>query len=141
VSRAATGCRTGRGKPLASRPAGRQLLAAAKRGQAVIVVAKLDRLFRSVADAATVIADFDKKGIELVAMAEGFDLTSFYGRAMAQMASVFAELERAMIRDRTRSALRVKRSRGERISGHAPYGWDCSAQPLKSIHAAQQPSR
>jgi DNA invertase Pin-like site-specific DNA recombinase len=129
------------GKPLASRPAGRQLLAAAKRGQAVIVVAKLDRLFRSVADAANVIADFDKKGIELVAIAEGFDLTSFYGRAMAQMASVFAELERAMIRVRTRSALRVKRSRGERISGHAPYGWDCFAQPLKSTHAAQQPSR
>jgi DNA invertase Pin-like site-specific DNA recombinase len=43
---------------------------------------------------------------------------------MAQMASVFAELERAMIRERTRSAMSVKRSRGERISGHAPFGWD-----------------
>jgi DNA invertase Pin-like site-specific DNA recombinase len=43
---------------------------------------------------------------------------------MAQMASVFAELERAMIRERTRSAMSVKRLRGERISGHAPFGWD-----------------
>ena len=43
---------------------------------------------------------------------------------MAQMASVFAELERAMIRERTRSAMDVKRSRGQRISGHAPFGWD-----------------
>jgi DNA invertase Pin-like site-specific DNA recombinase len=43
---------------------------------------------------------------------------------MAQMASVFAELERAMIRERTRSAMSVKRSRGERISGYAPVGWD-----------------
>jgi DNA invertase Pin-like site-specific DNA recombinase len=43
---------------------------------------------------------------------------------MAQMASVFAELERAMIRERTRSAMSVKRKRGERISGHAPFGWD-----------------
>jgi DNA invertase Pin-like site-specific DNA recombinase len=51
-------------------------------------------------------------------------MTHAYGRAMAQMASVFAELERAMIRERTRSAMSVKRSRGERISGHAPYGWD-----------------
>ena len=51
-------------------------------------------------------------------------MCSPYGRAMAQMASVFAELERAMIRERTRSAMNVKRSRGERISGHAPYGWD-----------------
>jgi DNA invertase Pin-like site-specific DNA recombinase len=83
------------GKPLASRPAGSKLLAAAKKGKALVVVAKLDRLFRSVADAATVIADFDKKGIQLVAIAEGFDTTNPYGRAMAQMASVFTELERA----------------------------------------------
>ena len=51
-------------------------------------------------------------------------MSSPYGRAVAQMASVFAELERAMIRERTRNALTVKRSRGERISGYAPYGWD-----------------
>jgi DNA invertase Pin-like site-specific DNA recombinase len=112
------------GKPLASRPAGSKLLAAAKKSKALVIVAKLDRLFRSVADAATVIADFDKMGIQLVAIAEGFDTTNPYGRAMAQMASVFAELERAMIRERTRSAMSVKRSRGERISGHAPFGWD-----------------
>jgi DNA invertase Pin-like site-specific DNA recombinase len=43
---------------------------------------------------------------------------------MAQMASVFAELDRAMIRERTRSAMSVKRSRGERISGNEPFGWD-----------------
>jgi hypothetical protein len=60
----------------------------------------------------------------LVAIAEGFDMTTPYGRAMAQMASVFAELERAMIRERTRIAKSVKRSRGERISGHAPFGTD-----------------
>jgi len=79
-------------------------------------VAKLDRLFRSVADAASIVADFDQKRIQLVAIAEGFDTTNPYGRAMAQMASVFAELERAMIRERTRNAMSVKRSRGERIS-------------------------
>src|SRR5262249_56699424 len=111
------------GKPLATRPAGSLLLAAVKKRKAIVIVAKLDRLFRSVADAATVIADFDKKGIQLVAIAEAFDMTSPYGRAMAQMASVFAELERAMIRERTRSAIRVKRTRGERISRHPPFGW------------------
>jgi DNA invertase Pin-like site-specific DNA recombinase len=68
--------------------------------------------FRSVFDAANVLADFDKKGILLVAIAENFDMTNVYGRAMAQMASVFAELERAMIRERPKPALRVKRSRG-----------------------------
>src|SRR5262249_19737177 len=112
------------GKPLASRPAGSQLLAAALKSKTPVIVAKLDRLFRSVADPANVIADFDKQGIQLVAIAESFDMCSPYGGAMAQMASVFAELERAMIRERTLSAMNVKRSRGERISGHAPYGWD-----------------
>ena len=112
------------GKPLASRPAGSQLLAAAHKTKSLAIVAKLDRLFRSVADAASVIADFDEKGIRLVALSEGFDLRNPYGRAMARMASVFAELERALIRERTRTALDVKRSRGGRISGHAPYGWD-----------------
>jgi DNA invertase Pin-like site-specific DNA recombinase len=111
------------GKPLATRPAGRRLLEKARTTRpVVVVVARLDRLFRSVADAAQTIADFDKKGIKLVAVAEGFDMTNPYGRAMAQMASVFAELERAMIRERTRAAMRVKRDRRERISGHLPFG-------------------
>src|SRR6516225_8142168 len=61
------------GKPLVSRPAGSQLLAAAKTSKAVVLVSKFNRLFRSFADAANVIAEFDKKGIQLVAIAEGFD--------------------------------------------------------------------
>jgi DNA invertase Pin-like site-specific DNA recombinase len=112
------------GRPLGNRPAGARLLAEARKAKAVVVVAKLDRLFRSVADAAQTITSFDRFGIELVAISEGFDMTNPYGRAMAQMASVFAELERAMIRERTRAAMKVKRGRRERISGHAPYGWD-----------------
>lgn len=126
------------GKPLSTRPAGSQLLAAAKGTQAVVVVAKLDRLFRSVADAAATIADFDKKGIELVAISEGFDMTNPYGRAMAQMASVFAELERALIRDRTKSAMNVKRQRGERISRHAPFSWNFGADGVLARNAQEQ---
>src|SRR5262249_2328913 len=113
------------GKPLSSRPAGARLLATARKSKGcVIVAAKLDRLFRSVADAAVTIADFDRKGLELVAIAEGFDMTNIYGRAMAQMASVFAELERGMIRERTKAAMNVKRGRNERMSHEVPFGWD-----------------
>ncbi len=99
-------------------------MAEARKNKPVLVVAKFDRLFRSVADAAQSIADFDRRGIELVAIAEGFDMTNPYGRAMAQMASVFAELERAMIRERTKAAMNVKRGRNERMSHCVPYGWD-----------------
>ena len=93
-------------------------------------MAKLDRLFRSVADAANVIDDFDKRGIQLVAIAENFDMTSPYGRAMAQMASVFAELERAMIRERTKAAMNVKRARNVRMSHNIPFGWDEGAEGI-----------
>lgn len=126
------------GKPLAARPSGAKLLAAARKAGSVVVVAKLDRLFRSVADAAGTIAEFERRGIQLVSIAEGFDMTSIYGRAMAQMASVFAELERGMIRERTKSALGVKRARGERISRHAPYGWDFGPEGEMAENAGEQ---
>jgi hypothetical protein len=134
------------GTLLASRPAGSKLLAAAKKSKAVVVVAKLDRLFRSVADAASVIDEFDKKGIQLVAISESFDMTSPFGRAMAQMASVFAELERAMIRERTRSAGECRQTedhcedaadagRGDVISRHR------SSVGLDSHHGEDHPSQ
>jgi putative DNA-invertase from lambdoid prophage Rac len=107
--------------PLGQRPAGVQLLASIKPDDTV-VTAKLDRLFRSVADAATTINDWCKRGVTLVAIAEGFDMTNPYGKAMAQMASVFAELEREMIRSRTKAALAAKKARGECV-GEVPYGW------------------
>jgi site-specific DNA recombinase len=118
------------GKALSTRPAGARLLALARKSKPVVVVAKFDRLFRSVADAAQTIAEFDRKDIELVAIAEGFDMTNPYGRAMAQMASVFAELERAMIRERTKAAMNVKRGRNERMSHHVPFGWDERAEGI-----------
>ena len=89
------------------------------------VVAQLDRLFRSVADAAQTITSFDRNDIELVPISESFDMTNPYGRAMAQMASVFACLELAMIQKRTGAAMKVMRGKKERISGYAPIGWDC----------------
>lgn len=103
--------------PLEDRPSGAVLLeylAAAKK-PATVVVAKLDRLFRSVANAATVMDQWYREGIVLVSIAEGFDLSTPHGRAMAQMVSVFAELERAMISERTKAALQVKRDAGERL--------------------------
>jgi DNA invertase Pin-like site-specific DNA recombinase len=61
------------GKALSSRPAGTKLLAVARKSKPVIVVAKFDRLFRSIADAAQTVVDFDRMGIELA----GFFVLSF----------------------------------------------------------------
>jgi DNA invertase Pin-like site-specific DNA recombinase len=118
------------GKALSTRPAGSLLIAEAKKNKPILIVAKFDRLFRSVADAAQTIVDFEKRGIELAAIAEGFDMTNPFGRAMAQIASVFAELERAMIRERTKAAMNVKRRRNERMSHNVPFGWDEKADGI-----------
>jgi DNA invertase Pin-like site-specific DNA recombinase len=110
------------GKPLAKRPAGNALLATVRKSKPVLVVAKMDRIFRSCADSATLIEEFERKDILLVSIAEGMDMTTPHGRAMAQMSTVFAQLERDMIRERTKDAMHVKRLRGERISRWARYG-------------------
>lgn len=107
--------------PIADRPAGGRMISVLSAGDTV-VVAKLDRLFRSVADAATTIDEWTRRDVKLVSIAEGFDATNPYGKAMCQMASVFAELEREMIRSRTRDALAIKKARGECV-GEVPYGW------------------
>lgn len=121
--------------PLASRPQGGELVCKLQPGD-TIVIAKLDRMFRSVADAAVTLANWDKVGVKLVSIGEGFDMTNPYGRAMAQMASVFAELERALIASRTSAALQSKIARGDHHGGK-PYGWDRSGGRLKENEAEQ----
>lgn len=88
-----------------------------------VVILKLDRLFRSVADAALTMDEWCKRDIKLVSITEGFDMTTPYGKAMAHIMSAMAELERSMIGERTKAALAAKKARGER-TGQVPYGSD-----------------
>jgi DNA invertase Pin-like site-specific DNA recombinase len=57
---------------------------------------------------------------------------------MAQMASVFAKLERGIMRERTRSAMSAKRGRGKRISLHARFGWDLGRDGRLVENAGEQ---
>lgn len=78
-----------------------------------IIVAKLDRIGRSTHEVSGYIETAVKQDWQLVSLAPQVDMTTAYGRAMAQMACVFSELERAMIGERTSEALRAKIARGE----------------------------
>ena len=78
----------------------------------VLMVAKLDRLTRSVHDATGLMMRSEKGGWGLVALDAPVDTTTPAGRAMAQILSVFAELERRLIGERTKAALAVKRDQG-----------------------------
>lgn len=87
----------------------------------VVVVYALDRLSRSQRDTLTLLEEFEASGAGLAAASQSFDTTTPTGRAMLGMLAVFAELQRAEIRDRTRSALAAKKAKGEAV-GRAPYG-------------------
>ena len=85
------------GKSLGGREQLRVLLDFIGKGD-VLVVTKLDRLGRNLLDILVVIQEIEAKGAQLVSIGERFDTTSPMGVAMFQVAGVFAQLERAMIR-------------------------------------------
>lgn len=81
----------------------------------VLVVAKLDRLSRSVSDFAAILAQSQTEGWALDICDLGVDTTTPSGKMVAQIMMVLAEWEREMIGDRTRAALQAARDRGTRL--------------------------
>jgi DNA invertase Pin-like site-specific DNA recombinase len=77
-----------------------------------LVVAKLDRLSRSLLDFATAMERAQRKSWQIVAIDQGFDMTTTTGRAMAGMVAVFAQWERELIGERTKAALAVRKAQG-----------------------------
>jgi len=104
------------GKAMANRPALAAALAAVEAGEAdALVVAKLDRLSRSMLDAATLLERAGREGWALVVLDLGIDLTTPAGEAMAGMAAVFSQFERKLIAQRTKAAMAAKRAAGARF--------------------------
>jgi site-specific DNA recombinase len=98
------------------------LLEARKPDVDAIVVARLDRLGRDASEALSCLRKFAGGSVGLVSIADRIDLSTPQGRAMAQVTFVFAELERALIAQRTSDALGELRSRGQ-VYGPVPYGF------------------
>ncbi|WP_166906169.1 recombinase family protein [Mycobacterium sp. DL440] len=80
-----------------------------------LVVAKLDRLSRSIVNASNIIEAAQRQGWSLVILDLGVDLTTAAGRMQAMMLVNFAQYERELISERTKSALAAKKRRGEPI--------------------------
>ena len=96
-----------------NRPVLQEVLSGLGRGD-TLVVARLDRLTRSLLDFAAVVEQARRRGWSLVVVDQGFDLETPSGRAMAGMLAVFAEWERGMISLRTSAALQAKMEEGWR---------------------------
>ncbi|OFW04607.1 MAG: hypothetical protein A3H96_09465 [Acidobacteria bacterium RIFCSPLOWO2_02_FULL_67_36] len=114
------------GLPLEQRPGLLAALDALGRGD-VLLIAKRDRLGRSVLNVALVERLVERKGARIVSAAgEGSDNDDPTSRLMRQIIDAFAEYERQVIRSRTRNALAAKKRRNERI-GSVPLG--CQLAP------------
>jgi putative DNA-invertase from lambdoid prophage Rac len=95
------------------RPGRESLLSAARRREIdVIVVWRLDRWGRSVADLMTTLRELLDLGVGFVSLAEALDLTTPSGRAMAGMLAIFAEFEREILRERVKAGIAQARKEG-----------------------------
>ena len=84
----------------------KQLLDAARRREIdVVLVWRLDRWGRSVADLLSTLQELEHLGVGFVSLTEALDLTTPAGRAMAGLLAVFAEFEREILRERVRAGL------------------------------------
>jgi site-specific DNA recombinase len=99
-----------------------KLLALVEEGKVkAVIVAKLDRLTRSVKDLCELLERFEKRGVALVSVAESLDTGSAAGRLVLNIMAAVSQWEPEAIAERTRDALRHKRSQGERV-GNITFG-------------------
>ena len=94
-----------------NRPELHRLLDHLRKGD-VLVVWKLDRLSRSLRDVLTIMERIQETKAGFRSLTEAIDTTTPAGRMMMQMIGSFAEFERAMLRERTRTGLEAARRRG-----------------------------
>lgn len=109
---------------------GRVLAALEARKAHGVVVAKLDRLTRSVRDLGALLERSEAEGWALCSVGEQLDTRTATGRLVANMLGSVAQWERETISERTRAALAVKKAQGVRI-GRPPEAMD--AQVLARV--------
>jgi DNA invertase Pin-like site-specific DNA recombinase len=97
-----------------TRPKREELLKMARRREIdAILVWKLDRFGRSLADLITTLNELRDLDVVFVSLTESLDFSTASGRAMAGMLSTFAEFERDMIRERVKAGIANARAKGK----------------------------
>lgn len=107
------------------RPALQRLLADIGRGLVdVVVVYKIDRLTRSLADFARIVERFDAKEVSFVSVTQAFNTTSSMGRLTLNVLLSFAQFEREVTGERIRDKIAASKAKGLWMGGLAPLGYD-----------------
>ena len=106
------------------RPALKQLLNDIEQKKIhVVVVYKVDRLTRSLADFAKIVEQFDAKGISFVSVTQQFNTTSSMGRLTLNVLLSFAQFEREVTGERIRDKIAASKQKGLWMGGTAPIGY------------------
>ena len=120
-----------------NRPGMQRLLSLVDSGEVnAVVVAKLDRLTRSVKDLCELLERFDRRGVALISVAESLDTSSAAGRLVLNIMTAVSQWEREAIGERTRDALNHKRTNGERV-GNIAFGYRIGSD---GVHVEPEPA-
>src|SRR5947208_6548031 len=96
----------------------------------VIVVYKVDRLTRSLADFAKLVELFDAQGVSFVSVTQAFNTTSSMGRLTLNMLLSFAQFEREVTGERIRDKIAASKRKGIWVGGIVPLGYEVRERKL-----------
>lgn len=96
----------------------------------VIVVYKVDRLTRSLADFAKMVDVFDETGVSFVSVTQAFNTTSSMGRLTLNVLLSFAQFEREVTAERIRDKVAASKRKGMWMGGAVPMGYDVEDKAL-----------
>jgi site-specific DNA recombinase len=113
------------------RPALQKLLKDIETGHIdVVVVYKIDRLTRSLADFAKLVEIFDARSVSFVAITQQFNTTTSMGRLTLNVLLSFAQFERELASERVRDKVAASRKKGKWTGGSVPLGYDIKDKRL-----------
>jgi site-specific DNA recombinase len=116
------------------RPALKQLLTEVRAGRIdVIVVYKVDRLTRSLADFAKIVEILDAAGASFVSITQSFNTTTSMGRLTLNVLLSFAQFEREVISERVRDKVAASKAKGIWMGGNLPLGYRVEARKLLPV--------
>src|SRR5437773_1855974 len=113
------------------RPGVQRLLADIQAGRVdIVVVYKVDRLTRSLADFARLVEIFDAESVSFVSVTQQFNTTSSMGRLTLNVLLSFAQFERDVTGERIRDKITASKKKGMWMGGNVPLGYDASERTL-----------
>src|SRR6266511_609742 len=124
------------------RPALQQLLADVRAGKiGIVLVYKVDRLTRSLADFAKLVELFDAHGVSFVSVTQSFNTSSSMGRLTLNVLLSFAQFERELIGERVRDKIAASKRKGMWVGGPVPLGYAAVDKKIRVVPAEAEAVR